>query len=151
MSLHRPGLQRESLTPTASCPWSCAGLPFNLISALHSVATSLVPPCWENLLPRSPSIEFLGSDHSDHFPTVHTNRNTKQSDFPGAPVLLTSPSNAGSSGSILVGALRSHRPKNQSIQQRQCRNKFNKVFFFFLSIKKKHINQRHNFRTLKAP
>ena len=37
---------------------------------------------------------------SDHFLTMHTNKNMKQSDFPGAPVVMTSPSNVGSSSSI---------------------------------------------------
>ena len=52
-------------------------------------------------------------------------------DFPGGPVAKTSPSNAGSAGSIPGhGAKIPHasRPKNQHIKQKQYCNKFNKDF-----------------------
>ena len=52
-------------------------------------------------------------------------------DFPGGPVVTTSPSNAGGAGSIAgQGAKipRALRPKNQSIKQKQYCNKFNKDF-----------------------
>ena len=50
-------------------------------------------------------------------------------DFPGSPVVKTSPSNAGGAGSIPgQGAKIPHasRPKNQNIKQKQYCNKFNK-------------------------
>ena len=50
-------------------------------------------------------------------------------DFPGGPVVKTSPSNAGSAGLIPgQGAkiLHALRPKNQNIKQKQYCNKFNK-------------------------
>ena len=52
-------------------------------------------------------------------------------DFPGGPVVKTSPSNAGGAGSILgQGAKIPHAswPKNQNIKQKQYCNKFNKDF-----------------------
>ena len=52
-------------------------------------------------------------------------------DFPGGPVVKTSPSNAGGAGSIPGrGAKIPHasRPKNQNIKQRQYCNKFNTDF-----------------------
>ena len=52
-------------------------------------------------------------------------------DFPGSPVVKTSPSNAGGAGSIPGrGAKIPHasRPKNQNIKQKQYCNKFNKDF-----------------------
>ena len=52
-------------------------------------------------------------------------------DFPGGPVVKTSPSNAGDGGSILGrGAKNPHAlwPKNQSVKQKQYCNKFNKDF-----------------------
>ena len=52
-------------------------------------------------------------------------------DFPGGPVVKTSPSNAGVVGSIPGwGAKIPHasRPKNQNIKQKQYCNKFNKDF-----------------------
>ena len=55
----------------------------------------------------------------------------KSRDFSGGPVVKTSPSNAGGAGSIPgQGAKIPHvlQPKNQSIKQKQCCNKFNKDF-----------------------
>ena len=52
-------------------------------------------------------------------------------DFPGSPVLKTSPSNAGGAGLIPGwGAKIPHasRTKNQNIKQKQYCNKFNKDF-----------------------
>ena len=52
-------------------------------------------------------------------------------DFPGSPVVKTSPSNAGGAGSIPGwGAKIPHasRPKNQNKKQKQHLNKFNKDF-----------------------
>ena len=52
-------------------------------------------------------------------------------DFPGSPVVKTSPSNAGGAGSIPGwGAKISHasRPKDKTIKQKQYCNKFNKDF-----------------------
>ena len=52
-----------------------------------------------------------------------------QRDFPGGPVVKTSPSNAGGAGSIAGrGAKIPHasRPKNQNVKQSQYCNKFNK-------------------------
>ena len=52
-------------------------------------------------------------------------------DFPGSLVVKTSPSNAGSEGSIPIqGAKILHDlwPKNQNIKQKQCCNKLNKDF-----------------------
>ena len=52
-------------------------------------------------------------------------------DFPGGPVVKTSPSNAGDTGSIPgQGAKIPHAswPKNQNIKQKQYCNKFNKDF-----------------------
>ena len=52
-------------------------------------------------------------------------------DFPGGPVVKTSPSNAGAAGSIPGrGAKIPHAlgPKNQNIKQKQYGNKFNKDF-----------------------
>ena len=52
-------------------------------------------------------------------------------DFPGSPVVNTSPSSAGGSGSIPgQGAKIPHasRPKNQNIKQKQYCNKYNKDF-----------------------
>ena len=80
----------------------------------------------------------LGSTHTLHLghpdPSSSTwmEVNTPFSwDFPGVPVVKTSPSNAGVVGSILrQGPKIPHdlRPKNQNIKQRQCWNKFNKDF-----------------------
>ena len=52
-------------------------------------------------------------------------------DFPGGPVVKTSPSNAGHVGSISGWGIKiSHAswPKNQNIKQRQYCSKFNKDF-----------------------
>ena len=52
-------------------------------------------------------------------------------DFPGGPLVKTSPSNAGGAGSIPgLGAKIPHalRPKNQNIKQKQYCDKFNKDF-----------------------
>ena len=52
-----------------------------------------------------------------------------QGDFPGSPVVKTSPSNVGGAGLIAGrGAKIPHasRPKNQNVKQKQCCNKFNK-------------------------
>ena len=60
-------------------------------------------------------------------------------DFPGSPVVKTSPSNAGGVGSIpgqeaeIPHAL---WPKNQNIKQKQYCNKFNKDFKYGLHQKK---------------
>ena len=50
-------------------------------------------------------------------------------DFPGGPVVKTSPSNAGGAGSIpgpRAKIPRASQPKNQNIKQKQYCNKFNK-------------------------
>ena len=55
----------------------------------------------------------------------------KHRDFPGGPVVKTSPSSAGGAGLIPgPGAKIPHasRPKNQNIKQKQYCNKFNKAF-----------------------
>ena len=52
-------------------------------------------------------------------------------DFPGGPVVKTSPSNAGGAGSIPgpgAGIPHASGPKSQHIKQRQCCNKFRKDF-----------------------
>ena len=52
-------------------------------------------------------------------------------DFPGSPVVKTSPSNVGGAGSIPGWGVRSHMPrglKNQNIKRKQYCNKFNKDF-----------------------
>ena len=52
-------------------------------------------------------------------------------DFPGDPVVKTSPSNAGGAGSIPGQGVKiphASRPKNQNIKQKQYCNKFNKDF-----------------------
>ena len=51
-------------------------------------------------------------------------------DFPGSPVVKTSPSNAGDVGSPGQGdkTLHALQPKHQNIKQTQCYNKFNKYF-----------------------
>ena len=55
---------------------------------------------------------------------------TESADFPGGPVVKTSPSNAGGAGSIPGrGAKIPHASqKNQTIKQKQYWNKFNKDF-----------------------
>ena len=61
-------------------------------------------------------------------------------DFPGGPVIKTSPSNAGDAGSIPGwGAKIPHAswPKNQNIKQKQYCNKFSKDFKRMVHIKKK--------------
>ena len=60
-----------------------------------------------------------------------TSKNKELWDFPGGPVVKTSPSNAGGVGSIPgQGAKIPHAsgPKNQNIKQKQYCNKFNKDF-----------------------
>ena len=60
-------------------------------------------------------------------------------DFPGCPVVKTSPSNAGGEGWIPgQGAKIPHasRPKNQNIKQKQYGYKFNKDFLKKMDIKK---------------
>ena len=58
-------------------------------------------------------------------------RRRKRGDFPGGPVVKTSPPSAGGVGSIsgqtskIPHAL---RPTNQDIKQKQCCNRFNKDF-----------------------
>ena len=55
----------------------------------------------------------------------------KERDLPGGPVGKTSPSKAGSTGSIPGwGAKipRASRPKNQNVKQKQYCNKFNQDF-----------------------
>ena len=50
-------------------------------------------------------------------------------DFPGSPGINTSPSNAGSAGSIPGGGTKipyAARPKSQNIKQKQYCNQFNK-------------------------
>ena len=57
----------------------------------------------------------------------HVNR-----DFPGGPVVKTSPSNAGGAGLIPGQEAKiphASEPKNQKIKQKQYCNKFNKDFF----------------------
>ena len=52
-------------------------------------------------------------------------------DFPGGPVVKTSPSNAEGAGLIPGQGAKipcASRPKNQNIKQKQCCNKFNKDF-----------------------
>ena len=52
-------------------------------------------------------------------------------DFPGGPVVKTSPSNAGGAGSIPGWGAKipyASGPKNQNIKQKQYCNKFNKDF-----------------------
>ena len=65
-------------------------------------------------------------------PTIpRTDKNGSLWDFPGSPVVKTSPSNAGGVGSIPgQGAKIPHAlwPKNQNIKQKQYCNKFNKDF-----------------------
>ena len=64
-------------------------------------------------------------------------------DFPGGPVVKTSPSNAGGVGLIPgQGAKISHasRPENQNIKQKQYCNKFNKGFILHFLIKKIRIS-----------
>ena len=51
--------------------------------------------------------------------------------FPGSSVVKASPSNAGGTGLIIDRAAKIPHalwPKNQSIKQKQCCNKFNKDF-----------------------
>ena len=55
----------------------------------------------------------------------------KVRDFPGGPVIKTSPSNAGGAGSIPGGGAKipqASRPQNRNIKQKQYCNKFNKDF-----------------------
>ena len=55
----------------------------------------------------------------------------KNRDFPGGPVVKTSPSSAGGAGSTPGRELRSHVPrgqKNHNIKRKQYCNKFNKDF-----------------------
>ena len=57
--------------------------------------------------------------------------NLEERDFPGGPVVKTSPSNADGAGSIPgQGAKIPHasQPKNQNIKRKQYCNKFNKDF-----------------------
>ena len=64
-----------------------------------------------------------------HTPLV-TTKNVSRRDFPGGPVVKTSPSNAGGEGSIPGrGAKIPHdsQPKNQNIKQKQYWNKFNRL------------------------
>ena len=52
-------------------------------------------------------------------------------DFPGGPVVKTSPSNAAGTDSIPgrgAKILHASKPKNQNIKQKQYCNKFNKDF-----------------------
>ena len=51
-------------------------------------------------------------------------------DFPGSPVVKTSPFNARDVGSPGQGDKIPHalQPKHQNIKQKQCSNKFNKDF-----------------------
>ena len=52
-------------------------------------------------------------------------------DFPGGPVVKTSPSNAEGAGSIRGRGAKiphSSQPKNQNRKQKQYCNKFNKAF-----------------------
>ena len=55
----------------------------------------------------------------------------KRKDFPGGPVVGTSPSNVGGAGSSPGWGARiphTSRPKDQNIKQKQYCNKFNKDF-----------------------
>ena len=52
-------------------------------------------------------------------------------DFPGSPVVGTSPSNVGGAGSIPgrgAGIPHASWPRDQDIEQKQCCDKFNKDF-----------------------
>ena len=63
---------------------------------------------------------------------VNTGMKMRPRDFPGGPVVGTSPSNAGGAGSNPgrgAGIPHTSRPKNQIIKQEQYCNKFNKDFF----------------------
>ena len=61
-------------------------------------------------------------------------------DFPGCPVVTTSPSNAGGTGLIPGWGVNALWPKNQNIKQKQyCKkknSKFNKDFKNSLHLKK---------------
>ena len=66
-------------------------------------------------------------------------------DFPGGPVVKTSPSNAAGAGSVPGrGAKIPHasRPKNQNIKQKQYCNTFNKDFKKMVHIKKKILKKK---------
>ena len=66
-------------------------------------------------------------------------------EFPGGPVVKTSPSNAGGAGSIPgQGAKIPHAswPKNQNIEQKQYYNKFNKDFKKKWSTSKKYTKNK---------
>ena len=61
----------------------------------------------------------------------NANQNHSERDFPGDPVVKTSPSNAGAAGSIPgQGAKIPHvlQPKNQNIKHKQYCNEFSKDF-----------------------
>ena len=65
------------------------------------------------------------------YPQQRKHLKSRKRDFPGGPVVKTSPSNAG--GVSLIpgwGAKMPHasQPKNQNIKQKQYCNKFNKDF-----------------------
>ena len=49
----------------------------------------------------------------------HTLKNSLNGDFPGGPVVNTSPSDAGGATGSLVGELRSHKPRSQKKQNRK--------------------------------
>ena len=63
--------------------------------------------------------------------------------FPGSSVVKASPSNAGGTGLIIDRAAKIPHalwPKNQSIKQKQCCNKFNKDFKNATRFKKNNNN-----------
>ena len=71
-------------------------------------------------------------------------------DFPGGPVVRTSPSNAGGAGSIPgQGAKVPHasQPKNQNTKQKQYCNKFSKDFKN-VHIKKKNLKKIYIYKYL---
>ena len=70
-------------------------------------------------------------------------------DFPGGPVVKTSPSSAGGAGSIPGrGAKIPHAswPKNQNIKQKQCCNKFNKTLKMVHIKKKKNLKKKDDIK-----
>ena len=81
--------------------------------------------------------------YSSSLSTVHCHLKDTHWDFPGDPVVKTSPSNAGGVGSFPGwGAKIPHasQPKTQNIKQKQYCNKFNKDFKKTVHIKKHFFN-----------
>ena len=74
-------------------------------------------------------------------------------DFPGGPMVETSPSNAGGAGSIPGWGTKIHMPRGQkpkNIKQKQYCNKFNKDFKKMIHIKKK-TNVRQQSHPISGP